>query len=87
MRALPKTFGGAFFINKTLNDNSLYPESRNSSAKSRNSSKIAGADIASNLKNTTFAPELIRGVFLNSHNSLVISFSVINYVVSMRCLT
>ncbi len=30
----------------------------------------------------TFAIELIREQFLNSRNSLVISFSVINYVVS-----
>ena len=35
-------------------------------------------------KSSTFAPELIREVFLNSRNLLVISFSVINYVVSMR---
>ena len=32
----------------------------------------------------TFAHELIRELFLNSHNLLVISFSVINYVVRMR---
>ena len=31
---------------------------------------------------TTFAHELIRELFSNSYNSLVISFSVINYVVS-----
>ncbi len=32
----------------------------------------------------TFVLELIRELFLNSHNLLVISFSVINYVVRMR---
>ena len=31
---------------------------------------------------TTFAHELIRELFSSSYNSLVISFSVINYVVS-----
>ena len=41
--------------------------------------------VIDNTKNSsTFAPELIRELFLNSHNSMVISFSVINYVVSMR---
>ena len=41
-------------------------------------------DIADVEKSSTFATELIREVFRISHNSLVISFSVINYVVSMR---
>ena len=43
-----------------------------------------GTVIANMLKSSTFAIELIREFFCNSHNLLVISFSVINYVVSMR---
>ena len=48
------------------------------------SSESFGIDIAGIEKSSTFAPELIRELFSNSHNLLVISFSVINYVVSMR---
>ena len=43
-----------------------------------------GTVIANMQKSSTFAIELIREFFCNSHNLLVISFSVINYVVSMR---
>ena len=35
-------------------------------------------------KSCTFAPELIERLIQNLHSLLVISFSVINYVVSMR---
>ena len=35
-------------------------------------------------KSSTFAPELIERLIQNLHSLLVISFSVINYVVSMR---
>ena len=35
----------------------------------------------------TFAPELIERLFQSLYNLLVISFSVINYVVSMRVRT
>ena len=40
--------------------------------------------VAGNKKKCTFAHELIGQVILTVYNSLVISFSVINYVVSMR---
>ena len=48
------------------------------------SSESFGMDVADVKKSSTFAPELIRELFWNSPNLLVISFSVINYVVSMR---
>ncbi len=38
-------------------------------------------------KSCTFASELIERLFQNLHSLLVISFSVINYVVSMRVCT
>ena len=48
------------------------------------SSDLSGTVIADVTKSSTFAFELIEELFSNSHNLLVISFSVINYVVSMR---
>ena len=48
------------------------------------SSDLSGTVIADVAKSSTFAFELIEELFSNSHNLLVISFSVINYVVSMR---
>ena len=48
------------------------------------SSESYGIDIVSVRKSSTFARELIRELIYDSHNLLVISFSVINYVVSMR---
>ncbi len=41
--------------------------------------------IAYTKKSSTFANELVSELFSSSYNLLVISFSVINYVVSMRC--
>ena len=38
-------------------------------------------------KSCTFAPELIERLIQNLHSLLVISFSVINYVVSMRVIS
>ena len=43
-----------------------------------------GIDIVKFLKSSTFAIELVAELSRNSHNLLVISFSVINYVVRMR---
>ena len=55
-----------------------------SSGKFDRSSQLNGTVIVYVQKSSTFAFELIREWFWNSHNLLVISFSVINYVVSMR---
>ena len=54
------------------------------SPKFYHSSDWRSETIASIKKSSTFAHELIRELFWNSPNLLVISFSVINYVVSMR---
>ena len=54
------------------------------SLNSYHSSECSIKGIAGIKKSSTFAHELIRELFSNSHNLLVISFSVINYVVSMR---
>ena len=51
----------------------------------KNNCKKLSEKFANNKICCTFALGLVREFISNDHNLLVISFSVINYVVSMRC--